>query len=207
MKVLILNGSPNKNGCTWTALHEIEKTLALEGIDSEIVHVGRENVCGCIDCGGCRGNDGRCVFDDIVNELVDKLKAADGFIVGSPVYYSSPNGTLISILDRMFHSNAKHFADKPAAAIVSARRAGTTASLDVLTKYFTISCMPVVSSSYWSMIHGNTAEEAAQDAEGLQTMRNIAHNMAWLLRCIEAGKAAGIAPPIRERGNVTNFMR
>lgn len=205
MKVLMLNGSPNKNGCTWTALHEIEKTLALEGIDSEIVNVGGESVSGCLDCGGCRG--GECVCDDIVNVLIEKLKAADGFIVGSPVYYSSPNGTLISILDRMFHSNAKNFANKPAAAVVSARRAGTTASLDVLTKYFTISCMPVVSSSYWSMIHGNTAEEAARDAEGLQTMRNIAHNMAWLLKSIEAGKAAGIAPPVRERGNVTNFMR
>lgn len=206
MKVLMLNGSPNATGCTYTALHEIEKTLAELGIETEIVHLGAGFVPGCSDCGGCRPA-GVCVYDDIANELVEKLKAADGFIVGSPVYYASPNGAVIAVLDRMFHSSARYFAHKPAAAIVSARRAGTTASLDVLTKYFTISQMPVVSSSYWNMIHGNSAEEAMQDLEGLQIMRNLARNMAWLLRCIEAGRAAGIEPYATERTYYTNFIR
>lgn len=205
MKVLMINGSPHERGCTWTALHEIETTLTQLDIESEIVNIGREAIPGCCACHGC--SDGRCVRDDVVNVLISKMEQADGLIVGAPVHYASPAGSIISVLDRMFYAAGRSFAGKPAAAVVSARRAGTTASLDVLTKYFTISCMPVVSSTYWSMIHGNTAQEAAQDAEGLQTMRNLARSMAWLLKCIEAGRAAGVEPPKPERGSVTNFIR
>lgn len=209
MKVLLINGSPHKEGCTYTALSEIAKTLAEEGVDSEIAWIGRDMIRGCQACVTCKtkGN-GRCVFDDdVVNSLIEKAAAADGLIVGSPVYYSGSNGALNAILDRMFYAGGGALAFKPAAAIASARRAGTTATIERLNQYFAISNMPIVSSTYWNMVHGNAPEEVLQDAEGLQTMRNLARNMAWMLRCIEAGKAAGFKAPVPERGNKTNFIR
>ena len=209
MKILLVNGSPHKEGCTYTALSEIAKTLAEEGIDSEIAWIGRDMIRGCQACATCKtkGN-GRCAFDDdVVNSLIEKAADANGLIVGSPVYYSGPNGTLNAILDRMFYAGGGALAFKPAAAIASARRAGTTATIERLNQYFAISNMPIVSSTYWNMVHGNAPEEVLQDAEGLQTMRNLARNMAWMLRCIEAGKAAGCKAPVPERGSKTNFIR
>ncbi|MBQ3218984.1 MAG: flavodoxin family protein, partial [Clostridia bacterium] len=176
MKVLMLNGSPHKNGTTFRALSEIATILNENGIETEIVTVGDKKVHGCMACGGC-AKAGKCVFDDIVNELVEKLTFADGLIVGSPVYFAGANGTLLSILDRMFY-NRKNFAYKPAAAVAVARRAGTTATLDMINKYFLISKMPVVSSQYWNMVFGSNGEQAEEDKEGLQTMRTLGKNMA-----------------------------
>lgn len=208
MKVLLLNGSSRPKGCTYTALQVIAQVLQDNGIETELVFLGNEPVRDCTACRTCAKQPGRCVFDDdIVNRIIEKAQDADGFIFGSPVYYSHPSGRILSVLDRVFFAGKSVFAHKPAAAIVSARRAGTSASLDVLQKHFTISQMPVVSSTYWPMVHGNTPEEVLQDAEGLQTMRNLAANMVWMLKCIEAGKAAGIEPPIAETGNRTNFIR
>ena len=208
MKVLLINGSSNKNGCTYTALSEIVKTLEIEGIESEIIQLGNIAVRDCCGCLKCRELDNQCVFnDDIVNEIINKAKEADGFIFGSPVYYAHPSGRILSLLDRTFYAGSKVFAYKPGAAIVSARRAGTTASVEVLNKYFTISKMPVVSSQYWNMVHGSKPEDVMQDKEGLQTMRTLAKNMAWLLRCIEAGKKAGIQLPVLEDPVRTNFVR
>lgn len=212
MNVLMLNGSPHSKGCTYTALKEIGETLNSYGIDYEIFQIGAKPVQDCIACGKC--NEEGCIFtDDKVNEFIKIAKKADGFVFGSPVYYAHPSGRILSFLDRAFFANSgrdwerKAFQFKPAAAIVSARRGGTTASFDVLNKYFTISNMPVVGSSYWNMVHGNTPEEVMQDKEGLQTMRNIAHNMAWLLKCIEIGKQNNIAVPQIERSFITNFIR
>lgn len=207
MKVLLLNGSANAKGCTYTALAEAERILREEGIETEIVQLGGAPVRDCIGCGGCAGGNG-CVFrDDMVNEIVAKAKECDGFIFGTPVYYAHPSGRILSYLDRMFYSGKKAFAHKPAFAIASARRAGTTASLDVVHKYFTISEMPVASSSYWTMVHGNTPEEVMQDLEGLQTVRNGARNLAWLVKCIALAKEQGVNPPVTEAGARTNFIR
>lgn len=207
MKVLLINGSPNNKGCTYTALSEIENELNKANIETEIFNIGNKPIRGCIACGKCENN--RCIFnDDIVNTVLEKCESIDGLIVGSPVYYSSPNGAVISLLDRMFYAGGRLFKYKPAAAIVSARRAGTTAAFDVLNKYFTISSMPVVSSQYWNMVHGNNSEEVKKDLEGLQIMRTLGRNMAWLLKCIEAGKEKGInIPQPEEKRNVTNFIR
>ena len=206
MKVLLINGSPNEKRCTHTALAEVAGALEAEGVETEIAWIGREAVRGCLGCGGCaKRGDARCIFDDdVVNGLIAKAEAADGLVVGTPVYYAGANGALLAVLDRMFYAGASGFAHKPAACIVSARRAGTTASVDVINKYFTISQMPVVSSTYWPMVHGSTPEEVAQDAEGLQTVRNLARNMAWLIKCI---KESGIEPPKPDRGARTNFIR
>lgn len=207
MKVLLINGSPHADGCTAAALKEAAAALHAEGVETELLHGAAKPVRGCIGCGAC-ASTGRCAFsDDVVNECIDALAKADGLIVGSPVYYASPNGTLLSLLDRLFYAGGVCAAHKPAAAVVSARRAGTTASLDVINNYFTFAQMPVVSSTYWNMVHGRNAEDVAADLEGLQTMRNLARNMAWLLRCIEAGRRAGFAAPQAERGNRTNFIR
>lgn len=206
MKVLLINGSPNKNGCTYTALAEIEKELNKENIETEIFHIGKKPIRGCTACGKCSGN--RCIFnDDIVNEALEKCEKIDGFIVGSPVYYASANGAVVSLLDRMFYAGSSLLKYKPAAAIASARRAGTTATLDILNKYFTISCMPIVSSQYWNMVHGNTSEEVIKDLEGMQIMRTLGKNMAWMLKCIEAGKEKGINIPKQEERQRTNFIR
>lgn len=205
MKVLLLNGSPHEAGCTYAALTEVEGALRKNGIETEIFHIGKQSD-GCIGCGGCSKSVPRCIFGGAVNTALDKMEQSDGLVVGSPVYFSSPNGTLLSFLDRMFYAG-DCLAYKPAAAIVSARRAGTTASLDAINKYFTIRNMPVVSSKYWNMVHGNTPEEVKQDLEGMQIMRTLGNNMAWLLKSIDAGRKAGIALPEQETALRTNFIR
>ena len=208
MKVLLLNGSSHPHGCTDTALREVASALENAGIHTEILFLGNDPVRDCTACGACANIPGKCVFDDdIVNRIIEKAREADGFVFGTPVYYAHPSGRILSILDRVFYAGKSAFVHKPAAAIASARRAGTTASLDVLQKYFTISQMPVVSSTYWTMVHGKEPEDVLKDAEGLQTMRNLASNMAWMLRCIEAGKAMGIQPPQAESVARTNFIR
>lgn len=209
MKVLLLNGSPHKNGCTYTALAAVAEQLEKNGLETEIVHIAAKPVRGCSGCGTCRKNGSkRCVFvDGGVNEVIDKLEGADALIVGSPVYYASPNGTVLSFLDRMFYAGSSYLVNKPAAAVVSARRAGTTAALDALNKYFTINRMPIVSSNYWNMVHGSTPEDVMKDEEGLQIMRILGDQMSWILKCIEAGKQAGIDAPAGEEKIATNFIR
>ena len=201
--VLLLNGSPRVNGCTATALAEMESVFQKEGVETHTVQVGSKSVRGCIACGRCR-TLGRCVFDDLVNETAPLFEAADGLVIGSPVYYASPNGTLLSFLDRLYHSTpfSKHM--KVGAAVVSCRRGGNTASFDVLNKYFTISSMPVASSTYWNQVHGFTAEDVQKDLEGLQVMRNLARNMTFLMRAIaDAKQARGL--PALERSVSTSF--
>lgn len=206
-KVLLINGSGNLAGCTYTALTEVAGALHKEGIETEIIQLSKDPIRDCIGCGACR-QLGKCVFDDdLVNEIQEKAKTADGFVFGTPVYYAHPSGRILSFLDRLFYSGGGAFAFKPGAAVASARRAGTTASLDVLNKYFTISKMPVISSDYWNMVHGNTPDEVRQDLEGLHVMRGIGQNMAWMIKCIEAGKAAGIQYPQGEEKVRTNFIR
>lgn len=208
MKVLLINGSANINGCTYTALREIEKSLKEEKIDTEIISLGNKPIRDCMGCQTCRKNNGKCIFeDDMINDIVEKAKKSDGFVFGSPVYYAHPSGRLLSAMDRMFYSNSQVFKFKPAAAIVSARRAGTTASLDSIQKHFTINCMPIVSSNYWNMVHGNTPEQVLQDKEGLQIMRILGKNMSWLLKCIEIAKKCEIMPPNLEEKIHTNFIR
>ncbi len=208
MKVLLVNGSAKSNGCTYTALHEVERVLNQEGIETEIAWLGLGPIRDCIGCGQCNAKHPGCVFDDDpINELIAKAREADGFVFGTPVYYAHPSGRILSALDRMFYAGKSAFAHKPGAAVASARRAGTTASVDVLNKYFTIAEMPVISSSYWNMVHGNRPEETLQDKEGLQVMRNLGRNMAWLLKCIKAGEQKGISIPENEYGEKTNYIR
>ncbi len=207
MKVLLINGSPRKAGCTYTALSEVEKTLREEGMETEIVHIGTDPIRGCTACGHCYTGPDRCVFDDdAVNRILEKAEKADAFVFGSPVYYASANGALIALMDRLFYAG-DCFRYKPGACVVSARRAGTTAALDQMLKYLTISNMMVVGSQYWAMVHGNKPEQVREDSEGLQTMRVLGRNMAWLLKCIEAGKQAGVALPETEARLRTNFIR
>ncbi|MFG6375376.1 MAG: flavodoxin family protein [Desulfovibrio sp.] len=207
MKVLLVNGSPHAKGCTFTALSEVAGALEKAGIETQLMQIGGKAIRGCIACGKC-AETGHCIFtDDPVNEGIDLLRAADGLVVGAPVYYAGPNATLCAFLDRVFFMKAAPYAYKPACAVVSCRRGGATASFDRLNKYFTIARMPVVSSQYWNEIHGNTAEEARQDLEGLQTMRTLGANMAWMLKCFAAGREKGILPPEREPGIYTNFIR
>ena len=208
MKVLMLNGSPHEKGCTYTALMEVAGELEKAGIQTEIMHVGGDLVHGCMGCGAC-SKLGRCIYSqDKVNETVEKMKESQGLIVGSPVHYASAGGAVTSFLDRFFYSGGAYAAHKPAAAVASARRAGTTATLDQLNKYFMISQMPVVSSQYWNMVHGGCPEDVKKDEEGLQIMRVLGRNMAWLLQSIEAGKASGIAVPDMEKEKKrTNFIR
>lgn len=207
MKVLLVNGSPHKNGCTNRALKEIAATLAECGVESEIFHIGTEAIAGCTGCMACRELH-KCRIDDLVNEFVEKAKDFDGFIFGSPVHYASAAGALAAFMDRAFYSDKcghnNNFATKPAAAIVSARRAGTTAALDQINKYFAISAMPIITSTYWNMVHGNNAQEVEEDLEGLRTMRNLARNMAWFLKMKEA---ADIPAPKYEYKPSTNFIR
>lgn len=207
MKVLLVNGSPHPKGSTYTALAEAGRVLEENGIGTELMQIGGKAIRGCIACGKC-ARTGYCVFtDDPVNEGIDRLRAADGLIVGAPVYYAGPNATLCAFMDRVFFMKAAHYYFKPAACVVSCRRGGASASFDRLNKYFTICRMPVVSSQYWNSIHGNNAEEARQDLEGLQTMRTLGADMAWMLKCIEAARAAGIRPPEPEPVTATNFIR
>ena len=207
MKVLLINGSPNKKGCTYTALCEVEKELNKQDIETEIFHIGKKPIRGCTACGKCQELN-KCVFeDDGVNVTLDKAEKADGFIFGSPVHYAGASGFITSFLDRCFFAGSDVFAYKPGAAVVSCRRGGATAALDQLNKYFTINQMPVVSSQYWNMVHGKAPEEVRQDLEGMQIMRTLGRNMAWLLKTIQAGKKAGIVPPEPEERIWTNFIR
>ena len=206
MKILVVNGSPHAEGCTYTALCEVAAVLEAEGIETEMFQVGNKPVSGCLGCGACI-KTGKCFMDDVVNEFVEKAKEADGFVFGSPVHYAGASGAITSFMDRAFYGKGAIYADKPAAAIVSCRRGGATAAFEQLNKYFTISNMPIVSSQYWNMVHGNTPEQVRQDLEGMQTMRTLGKNMAWLLKCIQAGKDAGIAKPEREAKVATNFIR
>ncbi len=206
MKVLMLNGSPRKNGNTYQALQVAAEQLEKEGIECEIFQVGTGPVRDCVACGGCSAEG--CVFkDDAVNAFIAKAKDADGFIFGTPVYYAHPSGHVLSFLDRVFYSSGRSFAFKPGAAIAVARRGGATASFDVMNKYFGISQMPVVGSTYWNIAHGAGQGEVLQDAEGIQTVQNLARNMAWLLKCMEAGKQAGVPLPDSKKGAWTNFIR
>ena len=205
MKILLINGSPKREGNTFIALSEVAKTLESEGVDTEIIHVGHKDIHGCIACRKCE-ELGKCVFDDLVNEVNKKFETADGIVIGSPVYYASPAGTLISFLDRLFYSASFDKSMKVGAAVAVARRGGTTATFDVLNKYFTISNMPVVSSQYWNNVHGRTPGEATQDAEGLQTMRQLARNMAFLVKSIQLGKEK-FGLPEHEEWNPTHFIR
>lgn len=205
MKVLLLNGSPHTEGNTALALKEMAKVFAEEGVEAEIVHLGNQNIRGCIGCGTCY-KTGTCVFDDVVKELAVKFQEADGMVIGSPVYYASANGTLIAALDRLFYSSRFDKRMKVGASIAVARRGGCTATFDQLNKYFTISGMPVASSQYWNMIHGARPGEAAQDAEGMQTMRTLARNMTFLMKSIALGKEQFGLPP-REKSQFTNFIR
>ena len=203
MKVLLLNGSPHISGCTATALQEMIAVFEREGVETELVQVGSQNIRGCIACRSC-SRTGKCVFDDLVNEVAPKFEDADGLVVGSPVYYGSPNGTTLAFMDRLFYSTSftKHM--KVGAAVVSCRRGGNTASFDVLNKYFTISGMPVASSTYWNQVHGFTAEDVKKDLEGLQTMRNLAANMTFLMRAIADAKEKYGLPEI-DRAFFTSF--
>lgn len=205
LNVLLINGSPNAKGCTYTALSEVERTLNAEGIATELVHIGNRDIRGCIACYKC-AEQGHCVFNDAVNELAPKFEAADGLVVGSPTYYAGPNGTLTNLLDRLFFST--HFSKrmKVGAAVCSARRGGTTATFDRLNKYFTISEMPVASSRYWNMVHGHNAEDVLKDEEGIQCMRILGRNMAFLLRAIAAERERN-GLPMQEETVYTNFIR
>lgn len=205
MKVLIVNGSPHLSGCTDRALREVEETLKANGVDTERVNVGTKDVRGCIGCNFCREH-GRCVFNDIVNETAPKFADADGIVVGTPVYYAGANGQLLAFLDRLFYSTATTVEKtmKVGAAVVSSRRAGSTSAFDEINKYFTISAMPVVSSTYWNEVHGFTAEDVEADLEGLQTMRNLARNMSFLIKAIAAAKKVDGVPD-QERASFTSF--
>ena len=207
MKVLLINGSSRKE-CTYTALSKVAESLNEEGIETEIINLGGTPVRDCIGCKMCAKNgNARCVFnDDIVNEIIEKAEESDGFIFGTPVYYAHPSGRILSVLDRAFYAGKKAFEFKPGASIISARRGGTVASFDVLNKYFTISQMPIVSSTYWNNVHGNNKEEVVQDLEGMQTMYNLGKNMAWILKCIEIGKQNTINQPVNTTVK-TNFIR
>lgn len=205
MKVLLINGSPNAKGCTYTALTEVASTLEAEGIETELIHVGHKDICGCIGCRKCH-TTGKCVFDDLVNETASKFKESDGIVIGSPVYYASANGTLISFLDRLFYSADFDKSMKVGASVVSARRGGCTATFDELNKYFTISNMPIASSQYWNQVHGNTPEEVKKDIEGCQIMRTLGRNMAFLIKSIALGKEK-YGLPEKEPFTPTNFIR
>lgn len=206
MKVLMINGSPHEKGCTYTALSEVAGTLKKHEIDSEIIYLGKQPVAGCIACGKCR-ETGKCIFQDQVNELLEKMEEYDALIVGSPVYYAGPSGQSTSFMDRLFYAGSAKLKGKPGAAVVSCRRGGATAAFDRLNKYFSINSMPIVTSQYWNQVHGNTPDEVRQDEEGLQTMRTLGENMAWLLKCIEAGKKAGVPMPEYEAKIATNYIR
>lgn len=206
MKVLLVNGSPHERGCTYTALAEVAKALGEEQIETEIFWVGSRPITGCMGCMACRLKGG-CIHEDKVNEAIAKLDGIDGIIVGSPVHYAAGSGQITSFLDRLFYSSGTKLAYKPGAAVVSCRRGGASATFDQLNKYFTINNMPVVSSQYWNQVHGNTPEEVLKDGEGLQIMRTLGRNMAWMLKSLEAGRAAGVKIPASEERIQTNFIR
>jgi len=210
MKILLINGSPHEHGCTYRALSEMAGILHEEGLETEIIQLGTAPVRGCAGCGACsKMKRNRCVFDDdMVNRILEKCEEADGFVFGSPVHYASAGGSITSLMDRMFYCGSRVMRTKPACAIVSARRAGTTASLDQLNKYFIISGMPIAPSQYWPMVHGSTPEQVEQDEEGLQIMRQLARNLAWMVKSFAVAREHGIEPPAPESPRKwTNFVR
>lgn len=204
MKVLLVNGSPREKGCTYTALSEVAKSLKAGGVEPVFYSIGKKPVHGCIECGKCK-ETGKCVFDDdVCNELLGRMQQADGIVVGSPVFYAGPNGALCAVLDRIFYCGAPTLANKPAAAVVSCRRGGASATFDRLNKYFMMSRMPIVTSQYWNSVHGNTPDEVRRDLEGLQTMRTLGRNMVWLLQSIRQAK---LSVPKQEPWIATSFIR
>ena len=208
MKVILFNGSTHAHGCTAQALAIVANGLNQQGIQTEVLSIGPNAVHDCIGCGTCRKGSGLCVFqDDCVNTWLEKIKTADGFVFGSPVYYAHPTGALLSAMDRLFYAGGQYLRHKPAAAVFTARRAGTTASMDVLNKHFTINQMPVVASTYWNQVYRDTNGTPTTDTEGCQTMEHLANNMAWLLKCIAAGKQQGITPPTNAKTTFTNFVQ
>lgn len=206
MKVLLVNGGPHREGCTHTALREVADVLEERGIETEEFWVGNEPLAGCIACGAC-AETGECFRKDVVNRFLEKAGAADGFVFGSPVHYAAASGALTSFLDRVFYAGGSRLAGKPGAAVVSCRRGGASAAFDQINKYFTINRMPVVASQYWNAVHGRVPEDVLRDEEGLQIMRTLGRQMAWLLLCIQAGRAAGVPDPEREPTLRTNFIR
>lgn len=206
MKVLLVNGSPHQHGCTYTALKETADAFAARGIETEILWVGNGPVAGCTACGACR-KTGKCVFDDLVNRIIERIDTYDGFLFGTPVYYGGPSGQILALMNRLFYSKSRAMAGKPVAAVVSCRRGGASAAFQQMNMHFMMTNMIVVTSQYWNQVHGNTPEEVLQDAEGLQTMRTLAENMTYILRCQEAGRAAGVPRPQYEPKIATNFIR
>lgn len=206
MKVILVNGSPHKQGCTYTALAEIKKTLEKNEIETEEFWLGNKPIAGCIGCGSCL-ETGKCFVDDKVNEFLEKVPNIDGFVFGTPVHFASGSGMITSFMDRVFYGRRNLFKNKLAACVVSCRRGGATSTFDQINKYFAMNNMPIVTSQYWNMVHGSKPEDVLKDEEGMQTMRTLANNMAWLLKCIEAGKNAGIKEPENEKIIQTNFIR
>ena len=206
-KILLVNGSPHKEGCTYTALKEIADTLAKEGVDSEIYWIGNEPLHGCIACGKCKKSEGCAFGDGGVNAIGARLDEFDGIVLGSPVYYASCDGQIHSFADRLWFAYGRKMAGKVGASVVSCRRGGASAAFDALNKYFSISKMPIATSQYWNQVHGRTPEEVVQDIEGMQTMRTLGQNIAWLVKCIDAGKKAGVDLPVYEAPTFTNYIR
>ena len=207
MKVLLVNGSPHKEGCTYTALREVAEALEKNGVETEIIWLGVGEIAGCIGCGACAKSGEGCFRKDIVNDFVEKAVQADGYIFGTPVHYAAASGALTSFMDRAFYSGGAKMAGKPAATVVSCRRGGASATFDQINKYYTINNMPVVSSQYWNQVHGSNAGEVVKDEEGMQTMRTLGKKMAWLIKCIDEGKKAGVTIPPQEPKIKTSFIR
>ena len=206
MKVLLVNGGPHEKGCTYTALEEVSKTLQKNGIETEIIWLGVNPIAGCIGCNACL-KTGKCFRNDIVNEFIEKSKEADGFVFGTPVHFASSAGSLTSFMDRVFYGRGDLFKNKPACCVVSCRRGGATATFDQINKYFSICNMPIVTSQYWNQVHGTNPDEVRKDEEGMQTMRTLGNNMAWLLKCIDVAKNNGVEYPENEKAVKTNFIR
>lgn len=206
MKVLLVSGSPHKEGCTFTALKEVEKSLIKNNIQTEYIWIGNEPIAGCIGCNICL-KDNKCFRNDIVNDFIEKAKNADGFVFGSPVHFAAISGALTSFMDRVFYGRRKIFENKPACAVISCRRGGASSAFDQINKYFSMNNMPIVTSQYWNQVHGTTKEEVEKDLEGMQTMRTLGNNMAWLLKCIEIAKESGLKYPQNEDVVKTNFIR
>ena len=206
MKVLLVNGGPHEKGCTYTALEEVSKTLQKNGIETEIIWLGVNPIVGCIGCNACL-KTGKCFRNDIVNEFIEKSKEADGFVFGTPVHFASSAGSLTSFMDRVFYGRGDLFKNKPACCVVSCRRGGATATFDQINKYFSICNMPIVTSQYWNQVHGTNPDEVRKDEEGMQTMRTLGNNMAWLLKCIDVAKKNGVEYPENEKAVKTNFIR
>lgn len=206
MKVLLVNGGPHEKGCTYTALEEVSKTLQKNGIETEIIWLGVNPIAGCIGCNACL-KTGKCFRNDIVNDFIEKSKEADGFVFGTPVHFASSAGSLTSFMDRVFYGRGDLFKNKPACCVVSCRRGGATATFDQINKYFSICNMPIVTSQYWNQVHGTNPDEVRKDEEGMQTMRTLGNNMAWLLKCIDVAKKNGVEYPENEKAIKTNFIR